>query len=240
MKTYFLKHLKDLKFHFLLFFSLLILTFTISYIFSDQWIYLLIKPLIYLKKSNYFIFTDIIEIFYIKILLSIILSLFISIFCGFFQFWFFLAPGLYKKENFLILKIIIVFLILFFISLNFIFIYIIPNAWKFFIEFEKTTHPFLFNIYLEPQLYNYLLFIIKILFYTNILFQYPFLILLLLLFKIISIQQIIKFRKFFYIKVLIMSSLIAPPDIWSQIIIFTCLIILIELFIFIFFLIKKD
>jgi sec-independent protein translocase protein TatC len=240
MKTYFLKHLKDLKFHFLLFFSLLILTFTISYIFSDQWIYLLIKPLIYLKKSNYFIFTDIIEIFYIKILLSIILSLFISIFCGFFQFWFFLAPGLYKKENFLILKIIIVFLILFFISLNFIFIYIIPNAWKFFIEFEKTTHPFLFNIYLEPRLYNYLLFIIKILFYTNILFQYPFLILLLLLFKIISIQQIIKFRKFFYIKVLIMSSLIAPPDIWSQIIIFTCLIILIELFIFIFFLIKKD
>jgi len=240
MKTYFLKHLKDLKFHFLLFFSLLILIFTISYIFSDQWIYLLIKPLIYLKKSNYFIFTDIIEIFYIKILLSIILSLFISIFCGFFQFWFFLAPGLYKKENFLILKIIIVFLILFFISLNFIFIYIIPNAWKFFIEFEKTTHPFLFNIYLEPRLYNYLLFIIKILFYTNILFQYPFLILLLLLFKIISIQQIIKFRKFFYIKVLIMSSLIAPPDIWSQIIIFTCLIILIELFIFIFFLIKKD
>lgn len=240
MKTYFLKHLKDLKFHFLLFFSLLILIFTISYIFSDQWIYLLIKPLIYLKKSNYFIFTDIIEIFYIKILLSIILSLFISIFCGFFQFWFFLAPGLYKKENFLILKIIIFFLILFFISLNFIFIYIIPNAWKFFIEFEKTTHPFLFNIYLEPQLYNYLLFIIKILFYTNILFQYPFLILLLLLFKVISIQQIIKFRKFFYIKVLIMSSLIAPPDIWSQIIIFICLIILIELFIFIFFLIKKD
>ena len=169
-----------------------------------------------------------------------ILAIFISIFGGLFQFWFFLAPGLYKKENFLIIKIIIIFLILFLISLNFIFIYIIPNAWKFFIEFEKPMHPFLFNVYLEPQLYNYLFFTIKILLYTNILFQYPFLILLLLLFKIISVEQIIKFRKFFYIKILIMSSLIAPPDIWSQIIIFICLAVLVELFIFIFFLIKRD
>lgn len=240
MKTLFLNHANELKFHFLLFFFLFLSFFIISYYYSDQWIYLLIQPLIYLKKSNYFIFTDIIEIFSIKIILSVILSVFFTILCGFFQFWFFLAPGLYKKENIFIIKILIFFLFLFIISLYFIFIYLIPNAWQFFIEFEKTSHPYLFNIYLEPQLYNYLIFIIKILFYTNLLFQYPFLIFLLLIFKVISIKQITKFRKFFYLKLLILSSIIAPPDIWSQIIIFICLTIIIEIFIFFYFILKKN
>lgn len=240
MNTYFFKHLKDLQLQIILSICLFLLLFIVSYIYSDQWIYLLIKPLIDLKKSNYLIFTDIVEIFLIKLFLSLFISSIISILCFFFQIWFFLSPGLFKKENTLILKILIIFSIILTISLIFIFTILIPNTWKFFIKFEDIKHPFLYKIYLEPKLYNYILFLIKILFLTTILFQYPFLIFILLMYNIIDINFIIKFRRIFYLKILLLASLIAPPDIWSQIIIFIILIILIEIFILFYFILKKN
>lgn len=240
MNTYFFKHLKDLQLQIILYICLYISFFIISYIYSDQWIYILIKPLIYIKKSNYLIFTDIIEIFLIKMILSLFISFILSLLCFFFQLWFFLSPGLFKRENILIFKILIIFSILLIISFYYIFMYIIPNAWKFFIEFENTKHPFLYKIYLEPKLYDYILFIIKILFITTISFQYPFLIFILLIYKIINIKHIIKFRKIFYLKILLIASLITPPDIWSQIIIFVLLVILIEMFLLFYFIIEKN
>lgn len=239
MKTYFLKHVKDLKLHFLLFIYLFILLFSVSYFYSDQWIYILIKPLISLKKSNYFIFTDMVEIFSLKIYLSIIISITLSIVCFFFQIWFFLAPGLYKKENKFIIKILVFYNIFLLCTIYLIFLYLIPYAWNFFLGFETTEHPFLFNIYLEPKIYNYILFIIRILLLTSILFQYPLFIFLLLLVKVIEINQITKFRKLFYVKILIIASLIAPPDIWSQIIIFVFFTIIIEIFILFFFIFQN-
>lgn len=238
MKIYFLKHLKDLQLHFILYLLLFISIFFISYIYSDQWIYILIKPLISLKNSNYLIFTDITEIFIIKIIISLFISILFSTLCGFFQLWFFLSSGLYKNENIKIIYTLLIFIIILLLSIYFIYFFLIPNVWKFFIEFEKTNYPFLYQIYLEPKLYNYIIFLIKILFLTILLFQYPFLILILLLFKIINIKYIIKFRKFFYLKILIISSLIAPPDIWSQIIIFIILVFLIEFVILLYFILK--
>ena len=155
MKIYFLKHLKDLQLHFILYLLLFISIFFISYIYSDQWIYILIKPLISLKNSNYLIFTDITEIFIIKIIISLFISILFSTLCGFFQLWFFLSPGLYKNENIKIIYTLLIFIIILLLSIYFIYFFLIPNVWKFFIEFEKTNYPFLYQIYLEPKLYNY-------------------------------------------------------------------------------------
>lgn len=235
MSIPFLNHIKHLKIHFILWCVLMFIFFGISYLYSNQWLYLLIKPLITLKKSNYFIVTDLIEIFYLKLSVSAILSLFFSLFSFLFQSWFFLSTGLYKHENKLILKLLSIFLLFLIGSMFIVFYYIIPNAWYFFLNFDKTNHPFLFNFYLEPKLYNYVFFLIKTFCFTIICFHYPLIIFIFLILKIINIHQLTKFRKLFYVKVLIIASLIAPPDIWSQIIIFLLLIMLIESFIFIFY-----
>ena len=240
MKTYFLKHLKELQLHIILYIILTSFLFIISYIYSDQWIYILIKPLISLKKSNYLIFTDIVEIFMVKILLSLIISISISIICSLFQIWFFLAPGLYKKENILLLKILIFFLIILIITSYLIFTYLIPNVWKFFIDFEKTPNNFLYNIHLEPQLYKYILFSIKLLILISLMFQYPFLIFILLFFKKELIKNITKFRKIYYIITLIIASLIAPPDVINKIIIFLLLLLINEILLLLFYIVNKN
>ena len=239
MKTYFLKHLKELQLHLILYILLITFLFIISYIYSDQWIYILIKPLISLKKSNYLIFTDIVEMFMVKILLSIVIALSISLICSLFQIWFFLAPGLYKMENIILLKILIFFLVILIISNYLIFTYLIPNIWQFFLNFEKTPHSFLYNIHLEPQLYKYMFFIMKLLILISLMFQYPFLIFILLFFKKELINSITKFRKIYYIVTLIIASLIAPPDILNQIFIFLLLLFLNELLLLLFYVINK-
>ena len=151
MSIRFLNHIKNLKIHFILWFVLMFIFFGISYLYSNQWLYLLIKPLITLKKSNYFIVTDLIEIFYLKLSVSAILSLFLSFFSFLFQSWWFLSTGLYKHENKLICKLLSIFILFLIGSMFLVFYYIIPNAWYFFLNFDQTNHPFLFNFYLGSK-----------------------------------------------------------------------------------------
>ena len=240
MKTYFFKHLKELQLHILLYVVLTFFLFIISYIYSNQCIYLLIKPLLLTKKSNYLIFTDMVEVFIVKILLSLTISLLISTVFSLFQFFFFFAPGLYKRENILLLKILISFLTLLVISSYLIFTYLIPNIWKFFIDLGNTPNNHLYDIHLEPKLYNYILFITKLLILTSIIFQYPFLIFIFLIFKKSFINNIVKFRKVYYIITLILASFIAPPDVFSQIIIFIILLILNEVLLLLFYILNKN
>ena len=62
--TYFKLHFIELKYNFIIFcFSFLYIFFICSY-FSDQIIYIFIKPLFIINKLKYFIYTDITEIFF--------------------------------------------------------------------------------------------------------------------------------------------------------------------------------
>ena len=240
MTTFFLNHLKEVKLHFLLIIFLTLTFFSISFYYSDQWFYVLIYPLIQIKQSNYFIVTDLIEIFNLKLTLSFILSVIGITLIFILQVWIFLAPGLYKHENKLICQIFSIFLVGLSISITLVFFYLIPNMWCFFYDYEKTEHPFLFNLYLEPKLSNYILFLLKILGFITLFLQYPLLIFVLLQIKIITIYQLTKFRKLFYLKILIIASLIAPPDISSQLIIFVILVFFMEFMICSFFILKKN
>ena len=235
--THFKKHLYDLKYHLILFGLIFFFLFTICYFYCNELIYILIKPLLSLKDSNYFIFTDITEIFFIKILLSFVISTIVTLIYNIIQFWFFFSPGLYKQENIKIIKGISFYIIYLLFIINFIYTYFIPNAWNFFITFDNNPFPFLYNIYLEPRIYDYIIFFIQMLLLTIFLFQYPFI--LFLLFKIIKIENIIKYRNFFYLKIIIICSLITPPDLWSQIITSLIFIFFMELFILIYFLQKN-
>lgn len=238
MTTYFLKHVKDLQFQIVLFCFLLITLCSLSFIYSDQWIYILIKPLLLLQDYKYFIVTDLIELFYLKLYLSMTLSFYIALLCILFQSWFFCAPGLYKSENKIIFMLLVSFLITILILFYIIFSFLIPHLWFFFTNVDKKSYSFIFNIFFEPKLDIYVFFILKTIFLIILMFQYPFAIIVGLSLNIITLQQLTKFRKLFYLKILLIASIMAPPDVWSQISIFSLLFIFIELILLIFFICK--
>ena len=106
-----------------------------SYYFSNQLIYLFINILINKDLLKYFIFTNITEIFITNIFISIFVSFFIIFQLSMIQSWFFFSSGLFKYENFKIIKIYLIFLIFNFFIISIILIKIIPNIWYFFYKY---------------------------------------------------------------------------------------------------------
>ena len=234
LPTYFGQHKKEFYFHGFVWISLFLLIFSISFVYSEAYLYLATLPLMTITQSSYFIVTNLCELFHIKLYLSFIISSFVTFFLFLFQFWFFLAPSLVKQTNKWILHLFSLFLFLMSLSLKLIYNWLIPQMWSFFLNFNTTTTLTALTISFEPNLYDYILLLSQTIFYMLLILQYPFGLFLILRCQILTVHQFIKFRKLFYIKFFILTSLLTPPDLLSQSLIFGCWVGCIELIIFYF------
>ena len=225
-------YLNELKLRFLYCCLTIIISSIICYIYSDQIIYILTNNLLSNMKSHRFIFTTLTEIFFTYIKFSIITGVLISWPFIIFQIWLFLLPGLYKFEKLILDFFILISLISFIFSIIINYYIILPNILKFFLNFENNNN--FFPLHFEAKLENYLLFTLKL--FANIIlcFQFPFIICILLFFNVISYKFFINNRKIFYIIFLFLSAIIAPPDVYSQLLIFFLLSILYELILYLF------
>ena len=229
MQTYFSKNIYDLKIHLYLFVFNLLVTSLIFYYYSDELIYILIKPLFLFHTENYLIFTEITELFFIKLNLTIIFGLIITILLNIIQFWLFFAPGIYKLTNIKFFIWLLLTYIIGYISFNFIFLKIIPNIWSFFLLWGSNDYQFLYNIYLEPNITLYIQLIIKFLLIMTYFFQYPLILYILVHKNKVFFKHLIKKRKIFYLVIFIVSAILSPPDIFSQGILSLVIISLFEL-----------
>ena len=109
--TYFKLHFIELKYNFIIFSFSFLFIFLICSLYTDQIIYLFIKPLLNITELKYFIYTEITDIFFLNFYLAIFFSIFFFIPFLFIQIWFFLIKGFNKKENIKILKIFFIFFI---------------------------------------------------------------------------------------------------------------------------------
>lgn len=236
--TYFQLHLIELKFNFIIILYLFTYLFIINYYFSDQLIFLFTKKLIQSNLLKYFIFTNITEMFLTNIFISFFVSLFLFLHIVFIQFWFFISKGLHKYENYKISKLYFYFFIFNFLIISFILIKLIPNIWFFFIKINF-SNTYIFNIYFEPKFNNYFTFVFFSFIYIYMLFCYFVVFLVFISYKILKIKNIINLRKFFYLKFILISALISPPEIITQFIIFFLLFFLFELTIFLYLIIHN-
>ena len=156
--TYLQLHLLELKYNFFLILLLFFSLFCISYYFSDQLIYLFVNQLLTKKMLNYFIFTNITEIFHTNVFIAFFMAVFLTIPLQILLMWWFVAKGLYKFENVLFIKFYFFFLIFMSVISNFIFISIIPNIWNFFLNLNL-SNSYILPIYFEPKLHTYFNFI---------------------------------------------------------------------------------
>jgi len=178
----------------------------------------------------------------------------IAILCGFllstpFIIWHiyaFLKPGLYKREEILIVPFLLASPILAFAGAIFAFYFIMPLAYNFLVQFatqapeiiaETTTKSatattssttaiteqatsMLANsmpIIYEIRVKKYFDISLRIIFAFAISFQLPLILLLLLKFKVISVEGLKKFRKYALVIMLTIAAILTPPDVISQI-----------------------
>nr|AEP41240.1 SecY [Phytophthora sp. 'lagoariana']AFQ02467.1 SecY [Phytophthora sp. FM-2012]AFQ02436.1 SecY [Phytophthora sp. 'lagoariana']AFQ02437.1 SecY [Phytophthora sp. 'lagoariana']AFQ02438.1 SecY [Phytophthora sp. 'lagoariana'] len=231
IKTYLQLHLFELKYNFIIICITFLYLFIISYYFSDQLIYLLVNNLITKNMLKYLIFTNITEIFITNIFISTFISIFITIQLSIILIWFFLSTGLYQFENFIFIKFYTFFVIFNFIIINIIFTSIIPHIWNFLLNLNF-SNLYILTIYFEPKINNYFNFIFSSFIYIFSILIYFFILFFLIFNNIFKINIIINLRKFFYLKIIILSALITPPDFINFLFIYILFIFIFEIFIY--------
>jgi len=144
------------------------------------------------------------------------------------EFWKFISPAFYKNEKKYARAFIIVSSFLFFLGVAFGYFIITPLSVYFFGSFSASP-----EIVNEFNLESYTSMIKTSTIACGLLFELPILIYFLTKIGLVSPPFLRKYRKYALIIVLILSAIITPPDIISQVIVAIPIMILYEISIFI-------
>jgi len=232
----FLRHVYEIKKRLLFITSVLFLNFILFYHYSEEILYVIVSPL---GVDKYLIFTNITEAFFSYINLAIYSNFIIIILISLYHLISFLYPGLYIEEKKRIKIYLSIFFSFFIIGNIIIYQMVIPSAWSFFLTFETTNLDGFLNIHLEAKINEYLDLFLVVFLLSNFFFQLPVILIIIINLNIISIKQLVNYRKVFLILSLILAAFCSPPDIFSQLILATPIIIFYESLVFFLFLQKK-
>lgn len=225
MKNYLL----ELQYRFFIIFLNFFFNFLILYIYKEEVIYLFSFQ--QEENSPYFISTHLTEIFLVHLKISIILSFYFTYPLTLIQLSLFLNPALYNYESKNVKNYVFIALLLYSICLMFTYMYFIPYCWKFFSSFQSPI------IHYEAKFNSYTKFFIESIFLLQFLFQF----LGFFLFFIPHLRpSFYKFsRKTLYFSFLFFSTLLTPPDVYSQLLVSSIFIFIYETFVF-FYLLSKE
>ena len=211
-----------------------IIIFISCYFFSKEIYHFLLKPFIEVSQNNQnrkLIYTSPTEAFTTYLKLSFYSSLFFSFPIFFAELYLFLSPALYKNEKKNILFTIFFSSFLFLFGAIFCYFFILPMALKFFASFENLTsiQDSTLPILLETKISDYLNFTINLLFGFGIAFLSPILLLFLIKGGYVKVKDLRSKRRYWIVIIFILSAILTPPDILSQISLAILLIILFEI-----------
>jgi len=140
-----------------------------------------------------------------------------------YQFWKFIEPALYEHEKKNTSTTVIVSSALFLTGVAFSYFLIVPLALNFFGSYHVSA-----QVANQIALGSYISMVVSVTFSIGVVFELPVIIFFLAKADLISIEFLKKNRKYMLVIVLIMSAIITPPDVFSQIMVTVPLMILYE------------
>ena len=167
--------------------------------------------------------TELLGQFSYAIMMSIMGGIVLSFPFLFYQIWSFVKPGLKKNEMGMAKGIVFYVSILFFIGILFGYFIVAPLCVQFFGNFqmsEDIVNRFTINSYMGT--------VISSVFYSGLLFLLPVVTYLFTKLGVITPEYLKKYRKHAIVGILILSALITPPDLISQVIVGVPIVILYE------------
>lgn len=223
-KAPFTTHLEELRKRLITCFIAVGVGFAICYGFKEKLFQILVQPLLrVMKTGETLIFTGLPEAFFTYLKVALLSGLMLAAPIIIYQFWMFVAPGLYNREKRLMLPI--VFLSSFFFVGGALFGYFIVFPWgfKFFLGFADE------HIRALPSMKEYLGFSAKLLLAFGLVFELPLVITFLAKLGLVSVDFLKKNRKYALLLFFVGAAILTPPDVVTQIMMALPLMLLYEI-----------
>ncbi|HCE59593.1 MAG TPA: twin-arginine translocase subunit TatC [Wolbachia sp.] len=231
-QTSFFEHFAELRKRVIFCFLFFCVIFGLCYYFKESIYRFLLSPLIEVTKDNddfSLIYTDLTEAFFVYLKVAIMSAFLFSSPVFIWQFYMFLAPGLYKSERAVLLPYLIATPVLFTTGATIVYYYIFPLAWKFFITFENSGKSFGIPIEFMPSVSEYLDLVIQFMFAFGTAFQIPVILTLMVRVGLLTTQSLSNRRRIAIVIIFIIAAILTPPDVLSQIGLAIPMLILYEL-----------
>lgn len=144
------------------------------------------------------------------------------------QLWRFVAPGLYRSEQGALLPFLVASPFMFFLGAAFAFYIVTPMAYDFFLSFqqfggggEALPGDAPLSVVFQGSAQEYLALTIKFIVAFGLCFQLPVLLTLLGKAGLVSAEGLRGVRKYAVVGILVLAALVTPPDVITQVILFT-------------------
>lgn len=218
------EHLEELRTRLIRCFMAVMGGFVVAYIFKERLFNILTRPLIrVMKQGDTLIFTGIPEAFFTYLKVSLLAGLMLAAPVIIYQFWMFVAPGLYKHEKRMMLPIVFVSAFFFIGGALFGYFIVFPFGFKFLLGFaSETIRPL-------PSMREYLSFSSKLLLAFGFVFEMPIVITFLARLGLVSVPFLKKNRKYALLIFFAGAALLTPPDVVTQVMLAFPMMVLYEI-----------
>jgi len=200
------------------------LGFLLAYAFKEQIFEILTAPLMrVMQPGDHLIYTNLPEAFFTFLKTAFFTGIMLASPVLLYQFWMFVAPGLYDREKKLALPILFLSTLFFGGGILFAYFVVFPFGFRFFVGFaSETVRPM-------PAMREYLSFASKLLLAFGLIFEMPMVITLLARLGIVSVAVLRKFRRYAILLFFVVAAILTPPDVISQVLMALPMMLLYEI-----------
>ena len=164
-----------------------------------------------LPEGSTMIAVDVASPFLAPFKLVILFAVAITFPISIYNFWAFIAPGLYSKEKKFLAPILISSTLLFYLGIIFAYYIVFPLIFTFFTSIAPT------GVQIATDISSFLNFVIKIFFAFGLAFEVPIITLVVILAELTTVQSLSKKRPYVIVFAFILGMILTPPDVISQI-----------------------
>jgi sec-independent protein translocase protein TatC len=207
----FIEHLIELRNRLLNIVVVVMLVFLALSPLANNLFTMLAEPLQrFLPAGTQMIAIDVASPFFTPFKLTLVLAIFIAIPHILHQFWSFIAPGLYKHEQSLILPLLVSSTLLFYLGMAFAYYVVFPLVFGFMVSMTPD------GVAMMTDISRYLDFVLKMFFAFGIAFEVPVITVVFVWLEMITPEALASKRPHIIVGAFIIGMLMTPPDVISQ------------------------
>ncbi|WNC90104.1 twin-arginine translocase subunit TatC [Paraburkholderia sp. FT54] len=185
---------------------------------------LLARPLMQnLPKDGKMIVTDVTGSFFVPMKVTMLVAFVIALPIVLYQIWAFVAPGLYQHEKKLVGPLVGSSYTLFLCGMAFAYFVVFPTIFRVMAHYNAPL-----GAEMTTDIDNYLSFVLTMFIAFGVTFEVPIVVVLLVRMNVVTLKKLKEIRPYVIVGAFVISAVVTPPDVFSQLILAIPLIVLYE------------